>query len=184
MTIRELPKNVLQRGAVVYVRQSTGAQVHDNLESQRRQYGLVELARGYGFSEVNVIDEDLGRSASGTMDRPGFGDLVGRSARAPSVPCSASKRRVSRAMDVTCISCSSFAVSLEPMSSTATVYTIRRCPTIAFCSASRHDERVRADIVAHFPRPSHSHDSGHLKKRRTMKQRSPVHGSTSRQRCC
>lgn len=78
MTLRELPKDVLDRGAVVYVRQSTGAQVQDNLESQRRQYELVDLARRYGFRDVAVIDADLGRSASGTMDRPGFRDLVGR----------------------------------------------------------------------------------------------------------
>lgn len=78
MTLRELPKPVLERGAVVYVRQSTGAQVQENLESQRRQYELVDLARRYGFRDVAVIDADLGRSASGTVDRPGFRDLVGR----------------------------------------------------------------------------------------------------------
>jgi DNA invertase Pin-like site-specific DNA recombinase len=78
MTLRELPKEALERGAVVYVRQSTGTQVQENLESQRRQYGLVDLARSYGFRDVAVIDADLGRSASGTMDRPGFRDLVGR----------------------------------------------------------------------------------------------------------
>jgi DNA invertase Pin-like site-specific DNA recombinase len=78
MTLRELPKDVLGRGAVVYIRQSTGAQVQENLESQRRQYELVDLARRYGFRDVAVIDADLGRSASGTMDRPGFRDLVGR----------------------------------------------------------------------------------------------------------
>lgn len=78
MTLRELPKEVTERSAVVYVRQSTGLQVQENLESQRRQYALVELAKGYGFRDISVIDEDLGRSASGTMDRPGFRDLVGR----------------------------------------------------------------------------------------------------------
>ena len=78
MTTHELPKAVLARAAIVYVRQSTGIQVQENLESQRRQYGLVDLARQYGFREVSVIDEDLGRSASGTMDRPGFRNLVGR----------------------------------------------------------------------------------------------------------
>lgn len=78
MTLRDLPKEVLDRGAVVYIRQSTGAQVQENLESQRRQYELVDLARRYGFRDVAVIDADLGRSASGTMDRPGFRDLVGR----------------------------------------------------------------------------------------------------------
>jgi DNA invertase Pin-like site-specific DNA recombinase len=78
MTLRELPKEALERGAVVYVRQSSGTQVQENLESQRRQYALVDLARSYGFRDVAVIDADLGRSASGTMDRPGFRDLVGR----------------------------------------------------------------------------------------------------------
>jgi DNA invertase Pin-like site-specific DNA recombinase len=78
MTLRELPSEALQRSAIVYVRQSTGMQVQENLEGQRRQYELVDLARRYGFQEVSVIDADLGRSASGTMDRPGFRDLVGR----------------------------------------------------------------------------------------------------------
>src|SRR5882724_4943973 len=78
MTLRELPKEALDRNAIVYVRQSTGMQVQENLESKRRQYELVELAREYGFRDVSVIDEDLGRSASGMTDRPGFRDLVGR----------------------------------------------------------------------------------------------------------
>lgn len=78
MTPRELPANVLGRRAIVYVRQSTGVQVQENLESQRRQYELVDLARSYGFREVSVIDEDLGRSASGAVDRPGFRSLVGQ----------------------------------------------------------------------------------------------------------
>jgi DNA invertase Pin-like site-specific DNA recombinase len=78
MTLRELPKETLARAAIVYVRQSTGMQVHENLESQRRQYELVNLARQYGFQDVSVIDEDLGRSASGMVDRPGFRNLVGR----------------------------------------------------------------------------------------------------------
>jgi DNA invertase Pin-like site-specific DNA recombinase len=76
MKIAELPEHVVQRRAVVYVRQSTMAQVHDNKESQRRQYDLVDLARGYGFVDVATIDEDLGRSASGLVARPGFESLV------------------------------------------------------------------------------------------------------------
>jgi hypothetical protein len=60
-----LPAAVLQRKAVVYVRQSTPQQVQSNLESQRRQYGLVEVARQRGFTNVEVIDDDLGRTASG-----------------------------------------------------------------------------------------------------------------------
>jgi DNA invertase Pin-like site-specific DNA recombinase len=44
-----LPATVLGRKAVVYVRQSTQAQVETNTESRRRQYELVEMARAHGF---------------------------------------------------------------------------------------------------------------------------------------
>jgi excisionase family DNA binding protein len=71
-----LPASVLRRKAVVYVRQSTQAQVQTNLESRRRQYELVEVARRRGFREVEVIDDDLGRSASGAVARPAFERLV------------------------------------------------------------------------------------------------------------
>jgi DNA invertase Pin-like site-specific DNA recombinase len=71
-----LPATLLQRKAVVYVRQSTPQQVQANLESQRRQYELVEVARRRGFANVEVIDDDLGRSASGSVERPGFDRLV------------------------------------------------------------------------------------------------------------
>ena len=66
----------LARTAVVYVRQSTMAQVIGNLESQRRQYDLAGTARTTGFTSVMVIDDDLGRSGSGRMERPGFERLV------------------------------------------------------------------------------------------------------------
>src|ERR1700722_11908018 len=65
----------LGRTAVVYVRQSTMAQVTGNLESQRRQYDLAAAAEGMGFTSVTVIDDDLGRSGSGSMQRPGFARL-------------------------------------------------------------------------------------------------------------
>ncbi len=65
----------LARTAFVYVRQSTADQVAHNLESQRRQYGLTERARKLGWTEVSVIDDDLGRSGSG-VSRPGFEKLL------------------------------------------------------------------------------------------------------------
>jgi DNA invertase Pin-like site-specific DNA recombinase len=71
-----LPAAVLTRKAVVYVRQSTQTQVQMNLESQRRQYDLVGEAKRLGFRDIAVIDDDLGRSASGTVARPGFERLV------------------------------------------------------------------------------------------------------------
>jgi len=66
----------LGRAAVVYVRQSTMAQVTGNLESQRRQYDLAGAAATTGVASVTVIDDDLGRSGSGSMERPGFERLV------------------------------------------------------------------------------------------------------------
>jgi len=65
----------LERTAVVYVRQSTAFQVSNNLESGRRQYGLVERARQLGWIDVQVIDDDLGRSGGG-ITRPGFEKLL------------------------------------------------------------------------------------------------------------
>jgi DNA invertase Pin-like site-specific DNA recombinase len=65
-----------QRTAYVYVRQSTGHQVRSHHESQRRQYALADHARGLGFAQVVIIDEDLGRSGTGLQERPGFGQLL------------------------------------------------------------------------------------------------------------
>src|SRR3982074_616336 len=55
-------------------RQSTSYQVANNLESQRRQYGLVERGHQLGWSDVQVIDDDLGRSGGG-IARPRFEKL-------------------------------------------------------------------------------------------------------------
>ena len=57
--IDHLPAPLLSRKAVVYVRQSTQAQVQMNLESQRRQYELVGEAKRRGFHDIEVIDDDL-----------------------------------------------------------------------------------------------------------------------------
>ena len=65
-----------ERIAYVYVRQSSMHQVREHKESQRRQYELVEKAKQLQFSEFVVIDDDLGRSGTGSQDRPGFGKLL------------------------------------------------------------------------------------------------------------
>lgn len=65
----------LVRDAVVYVRQSSAFQVTHNLESQRRQYALTDRAKQLGWADVEVIDEDLGRSGGGAR-RPGFEKLL------------------------------------------------------------------------------------------------------------
>ena len=66
----------LERGAYVYVRQSTPYQVRNHLESKERQYALANRASQLGFHKVIVIDDDLGRSGAGTQERPGFGRLL------------------------------------------------------------------------------------------------------------
>jgi DNA invertase Pin-like site-specific DNA recombinase len=65
----------LVRGAYIYVRQSTTDQVLNNHESRRRQYALVDRARALGWTAIEVIDDDLGRSGSGIV-RPGFEKLL------------------------------------------------------------------------------------------------------------
>jgi DNA invertase Pin-like site-specific DNA recombinase len=68
----------LRRAAVVYVRQSTLAQVDRNRESTARQYDLVAGAERLGWprSAVRVIDEDLGVSGASTTGRSGFAELA------------------------------------------------------------------------------------------------------------
>jgi excisionase family DNA binding protein len=66
----------LARQACVYIRQSTPGQVQNNSESKRAQYALADRARQLGWTEVEVIDDDLGRSGTGAH-RPGFERLLG-----------------------------------------------------------------------------------------------------------
>jgi len=68
----------LSRSAYVYVRQSTASQVINNTESQRLQYNLQERAQQLGWpsSLINVIDQDLGRTASGVTFRLGFEQIL------------------------------------------------------------------------------------------------------------
>jgi DNA invertase Pin-like site-specific DNA recombinase len=66
----------IEREAYVYIRQSSTQQVRTRLEGQRRQYDLRERALAFGFERVIVIAEDLGRSGTGSVERPGFGRLL------------------------------------------------------------------------------------------------------------
>lgn len=68
------------RLAVIYLRQSSMAQVREHTESTTRQYGLAEEAvrLGWARAEVVVIDTDLGVSGRWGVARAGFTELVGR----------------------------------------------------------------------------------------------------------
>jgi DNA invertase Pin-like site-specific DNA recombinase len=74
----KLQDHHVARTAVVYVRQSTAQQVFHNTESTERQYDLVHRAVHLGWvgDQVEVIDEDLGRSGTTAVGRFGFQRLL------------------------------------------------------------------------------------------------------------
>jgi hypothetical protein len=71
----------LARQAIVYLRQSSAAQVEHNRESTERPYALANKARELGWPEnrIVVIDEDLGLSGTGAVTRSEFARLTARS---------------------------------------------------------------------------------------------------------
>ena len=66
----------LERKAILYIRQSSAYQVSHNLESQKLQYAMQERLQQLGWREIEVVDDDLGRSAAGTVTRAGFERIV------------------------------------------------------------------------------------------------------------
>jgi DNA invertase Pin-like site-specific DNA recombinase len=66
----------LSRKALIYVRQSSVQQVLHNEEGRRLQYAMQERVRALGWVRVEVVDDDLGRTASGATERIGFQRLV------------------------------------------------------------------------------------------------------------
>ena len=66
----------LQRKAILYIRQSSVYQVNHTLESQKLQYAMEERLRQLGWRQIEVVDDDLGRSAAGTVPRAGFERMV------------------------------------------------------------------------------------------------------------
>ena len=66
----------LARKAILYVRQSSAFQVTHNVESQKLQYAMQTRLYDLGWRDVEVVDEDLGRSAAGTETRRGFERMV------------------------------------------------------------------------------------------------------------
>jgi DNA invertase Pin-like site-specific DNA recombinase len=66
----------LERKALLYVRQSSPQQVLHNRESSTLQYAMRDRLTALGWSQIEVIDDDLGRSAAGTVQRAGFERMV------------------------------------------------------------------------------------------------------------
>jgi len=75
MTEKIRPQH-LERKAILYIRQSSAYQVTHNLESQKLQYAMEQRLRQLGWREIQIVDDDLGRSAAGTVARAGFERMV------------------------------------------------------------------------------------------------------------
>ena len=74
--MNKITKNHLSLTAYIYIRQSAQNQVQHNIESKRRQYNLKNKALEYGFKDIQIIDNDLGKSGSGNCHREGFERLL------------------------------------------------------------------------------------------------------------
>ena len=68
----------LERGAYLYVRQSSMRQGIENIESTKRQYALRgrAVALGWRDDQIIVIDNDQGESGASAAWREGFQRLV------------------------------------------------------------------------------------------------------------
>jgi DNA invertase Pin-like site-specific DNA recombinase len=66
----------LERKAILYVRQSSAHQVLHNRESSTLQYAMRDRLTALGWSRIDTIDDDLGRSAAGGVTRAGFDRMV------------------------------------------------------------------------------------------------------------
>ena len=76
MTPDKIKPHHLARRAVVYVRQSSAHQVLHNPEGRALQSAMRDRLAAHGWSENEVVDDDLGRSAAGGVARAGFQRMV------------------------------------------------------------------------------------------------------------
>jgi DNA invertase Pin-like site-specific DNA recombinase len=76
-TTKKVTAGHLQRGAFLYVRQSSPRQVLENTESTERQYALKQraVALGWPMGQITVVDSDQGQSGESAADREGFQKL-------------------------------------------------------------------------------------------------------------
>ena len=64
--------------AYIYIRQSFAGQVRHHQESTQLQYWHVDraVALGWPHERIRVMDDDLGKSGSGSAERFGFQKLI------------------------------------------------------------------------------------------------------------
>src|SRR5712691_1851779 len=76
MMSEKIRPNHLERKAILYVRQSSAHQVLHNRESSALQYAMRDRLTALGWSRIETVDDDLGRSAAGGVARAGFDRMV------------------------------------------------------------------------------------------------------------
>jgi len=76
MLFEKVRPHHLERKAILYVRQSSAHRVLHNRESGALQYAVRDRLTALGWSQVEVIDDDLGRAAAGSVQRAGFERMV------------------------------------------------------------------------------------------------------------
>lgn len=76
MSLEKIRPHHLERKAILYVRQSSAHQVLHNRESATLQYAMRDRLATLGWSTIETIDDDLGRSAAGGVARAGFERMV------------------------------------------------------------------------------------------------------------
>jgi DNA invertase Pin-like site-specific DNA recombinase len=76
MTSDKIRPHHLERKAILYIRQSSAHQVLHNRESSALQYAMRDRLTALGWSQIDTVDDDLGRSAAGGIARAGFERMV------------------------------------------------------------------------------------------------------------
>lgn len=76
MTSEKIQRHHLERKAILYIRQSSAHQVLHNRESSALQYAMRSRLTALGWSDIETVDDDLGRSAAGGVVRAGFERMV------------------------------------------------------------------------------------------------------------
>jgi hypothetical protein len=76
MIFEKIGPQHLERKAILYVRQSSAHQVLHNRESSALQYAMRDRLVALGWSRIDTVDDDLGRSAAGGVTRAGFDRMV------------------------------------------------------------------------------------------------------------
>jgi len=72
----KIGRHHLERKAILYVRQSSAHQVLHNRKSSTLQYPMRDRLAALGWSQIETVDDDLGRSAAGGVARAGFDRMV------------------------------------------------------------------------------------------------------------